>query len=215
VAVLVEPFQGEGGVQVPQARYLEGIRHLCDKHGWLMMLDEVQCGIGRTGTWFAFQHTGIRPDVMTLAKGLGSGVAIGACLASGAAAHLFQPGRHGSTFGGSPFACTAALTTLDVIEQEGLLRNAAEMGEFMMNGLRARLEGVSGVTQVRGQGLMIGIELARPCGDLVQRALERGLLINVTQESVIRLLPALVIGRDQAGEVVDAVCALVRDFLGG
>jgi len=213
VAVLVEPFQGEGGVQVPQAKYLQGIRHLCDQHGWLMMLDEVQCGIGRTGTWFAFQHTGVIPDVMTLAKGLGSGVPIGACLANGAAAEIFKPGNHGSTFGGGPFSCTAALTTLDITEDEDLLKNAAEMGDFMLSGFRSRLADQAGVAHIRGQGLMLGIELTKPCGDLVKRALERGLLINVTQDTVIRLLPPLVIQRPEAERVVDGVSALVREFL--
>jgi acetylornithine aminotransferase len=213
VAVLVEPFQGEGGVQVPETGYLAGMRSLCDRHGWLMMLDEVQCGIGRTGQWFAFQHSAIQPDVMTLAKGLGSGVPIGACLARGAAASVFEPGKHGSTFGGQAFACTAAMTTLDIIEDEGLLWNAAEMGELILSGFRDRLGGVAGVTQVRGQGLMIGIELTRPCGDLVKRALERGLLINVTQENVIRLLPPLVIRREEAQRIVDMVSALVAEFL--
>jgi len=215
VAVLVEPFQGEAGVQVPQAKYLQGIRHLCDQHGWLMMLDEVQCGIGRTGTWFAFQHTGIVPDVMTLAKGLGSGVPVGACLARGPAGEVFKPGSHGSTFGGGPFACTAALTTLDITEQEELLKNAAEMGDFMLSGFRSRLADTPGVAHIRGQGLMLGIELAKPCGDLVQRALERGLLINVTQDSVIRLLPPLVIRRPEAEQVVDWVSTLIREFLAG
>jgi len=213
VAVLVEPFQGEGGVQVPQAKYLQGIRHLCDQHGWLMMLDEVQCGIGRTGTWFAFQHTGVIPDVMTLAKGLGSGVPIGACLAKGAGAEIFKPGNHGSTFGGGPFACTAALTTLDITEDEDLLKNAAEMGDFMLSGFRSRLADQAGVAHIRGQGLMLGIELTKPCGDLVKRALERGLLINVTQDTVIRLLPPLVISRPEAEQIVDGVSALVREFL--
>lgn len=213
VAVLVEPFQGEGGVQVPQAKYLQGIRHLCDQHGWLMMLDEVQCGIGRTGTWFAFQHTGVVPDVMTLAKGLGSGVPVGACLARGVAADVFKPGTHGSTFGGGPFACAAALATLDITEEEDLLGNAAEMGDFMLSALRSRLADVPGVSHIRGQGLMLGIELAKPCGDLVKGALERGLLINVTQENVIRLLPPLVIRRSEAEQVVDGVSALVREFL--
>jgi acetylornithine/N-succinyldiaminopimelate aminotransferase len=212
VAVLVEPFQGEGGVQVPQASYLAGIRSLCDRHGWLMMLDEVQCGIGRTGKWFAFQHSAIQPDVMTLAKGLGNGIPIGTCLARGVAGEVFEPGKHGSTFGGQPFACSAAMTTLDIIEDEGLLWNAAEMGELMLGGFRSRLQGVPGVTQVRGQGLMIGIELARPCGELVTRALERGLLINVTQENVIRLLPPLVIRREEAEQIVDGVCELVTGF---
>ncbi|HEX9181495.1 MAG TPA: aspartate aminotransferase family protein [Burkholderiales bacterium] len=213
VAVLVEPFQGEGGVQVPQAGYLAGIRALCDRHGWLMMLDEVQCGIGHTGKWFAFQHSAIQPDVMTLAKGLGSGVPVGACLARGAAASVFEPGKHGSTFGGQAFACTAAMTTLDIIEDEGLLWNAAEMGELILAGFRARLGSLPGVTQVRGQGLMIGIELARPCGELVKQALERGLLINVTHENVIRLLPPLVIRREEAQQIVDMVSALVTEFL--
>jgi len=213
VAVLVEPFQGEGGVQVPQAHYLQGIRNLCNQRGWLMMLDEVQCGIGRTGTWFAFQHTGIHPDVMTLAKGLGNGVPIGACLAKGPVAEVFEPGKHGSTFGGQAFACTAALTTLDIIERERLMQNAAETGDFMQSAFRARLGAVPGVVQVRGQGLMLGIELAKPCGDLVKRALERGLLINVTHESVIRLLPPLIIRRAEAEQIVDMVCALVAEFL--
>ncbi|HEX6828564.1 MAG TPA: aminotransferase class III-fold pyridoxal phosphate-dependent enzyme, partial [Burkholderiales bacterium] len=213
VAVLVEPYQGEGGVQVPQANYLAGIRGLCDRHGWLMMLDEVQSGIGRTGKWFAFQNSAIEPDVMTLAKGLGSGIPIGACLARGTAAGIFEPGKHGSTFGGQPFACTAAMTTLDIIEDDGLLRNAAEMGELMLGGFRSRLGSLPGVVQVRGQGLMIGIELARPCGELVTRALEQGLLINVTQENVIRLLPPLVIQRSDAERVVDMVSALVTELL--
>jgi acetylornithine aminotransferase len=213
VAVLVEPFQGEGGVQVPQASYLAGIRSLCDRHGWLMMLDEVQCGIGRSGKWFAFQHSAIQPDVMTLAKGLGNGVPIGACLARGAAAEVFEPGKHGSTFGGQAFACTAAMTTLDIIEDDGLLWNAAEMGELMLGAFRSRLGKLPGVTQVRGQGLMIGIELSRPCGELVTRALEQGLLINVTQENVIRLLPPLVIRREEAQQIVDMVSALVAEHL--
>ncbi|HET9699962.1 MAG TPA: aspartate aminotransferase family protein [Burkholderiales bacterium] len=213
VAVLVEPFQGEGGVQVPQAGYLAGIRALCDRHGWLMMLDEVQCGIGRTGKWFAFQNSAIQPDVMTLAKGLGSGIPIGACLARGAAASVFEPGKHGSTFGGQAFACTAAMTTLDIIEEEGLLWNAAEVGELILSGFRARLGMLTGVTEVRGQGLMIGIELARPCGELVKQALERGLLINVTHENVIRLLPPLVIRREEAQRIVDMVSELVTEFV--
>ncbi|HSD60953.1 MAG TPA: aspartate aminotransferase family protein [Burkholderiales bacterium] len=213
VAVLVEPFQGEGGVQVPQAHYLQGIRNLCNQRGWLMMLDEVQCGIGRTGSWFAFQHGGVHPDVMTLAKGLGNGVPIGACLAKGPAAGVFEPGKHGSTFGGQAFACTAALTTLDIIERDGLMQNAAETGDFMLSAFRARLGGAPGVVQVRGQGLMLGIELAKPCGDLVKRALERGLLINVTNENVIRLLPPLVIGRAEAETIVDMVSTAVAEFL--
>lgn len=213
VAVLVEPFQGEGGVQVPEATYLERLRAVCDRFGWLLMLDEVQCGIGRTGRWFAFQHTRMLPDVMTLAKGLGSGVPVGACLARGAAAGVFKPGTHGSTFGGGPLACTAALTTLAVMEEEGLLANAASMGEYMLQAFRERLSGIPGVVEVRGQGLMIGIELKRPCKELVERALAAGVLINVTSDSVIRLLPPLVIDRAQAQQVVDTVVAVVTEFL--
>ncbi|MEW5709757.1 MAG: aspartate aminotransferase family protein [Pseudomonadota bacterium] len=213
VAVLVEPFQGEGGVQVPEATYLERLRAVCDRFGWLLMLDEVQCGIGRTGRWFAFQHTHMLPDVMTLAKGLGSGFPVGACLARGAAAEVFKPGTHGSTFGGGPLACTAALTTLAVMEEEGLLANAAGMGEYMLRAFRERLCGIPGVVEVRGQGLMIGIELKRPCKELVERALAAGVLINVTLDSVIRLLPPLVIDRIQAQQVVDTVVAMVTEFL--
>jgi acetylornithine/N-succinyldiaminopimelate aminotransferase len=213
VAILVEPYQGEGGVNVPQAHYLQGLRHLCDQHGWLLMLDEVQCGIGRSGKWFAFQHSGIFPDVMTLAKGLGSGVAIGACLAKGAAADVFKPGNHASTFGGNPLACTAALATLTIIEKDDLIRNAMELGDFMRSAFKAQLADVAGIMQIRGQGLMIGIELSRPCGELVKQALKQGLLINVTSDKVVRLLPPLVMQRSEAEQVVNAVSALVKEFL--
>ncbi len=213
VAILVEPYQGEGGVNVPQAHYLQGLRHLCDQHGWLLMLDEVQCGIGRSGKWFAFQHSGIFPDVMTLAKGLGSGVAIGACLAKGVAAGVFKPGNHASTFGGNPLACTAALTTLNVIERDDLIRNAMELGDFMRSSFKAQFADVAGIMQIRGQGLMIGIELSKPCGELVKKALEQGLLINVTSDKVVRLLPPLVMQRNEAEQVVSAVSALVKEFL--
>ncbi|HET7061723.1 MAG TPA: acetylornithine transaminase [Nitrosospira sp.] len=213
VAVLVEPYQGEGGVNVPEASYLQGLRHLCDQNGWLLMLDEVQCGIGRTGKWFAFQHSGIFPDVITLAKGLGSGVPIGACLAKGMAAGLFKPGNHASTFGGNPLACTAALTTLEVIAEEDLLRNAMELGDFIRMMLKAQLADVPDVEQVRGQGLMVGIELSRPCGELVKTALEQGLLINVTSERVVRLLPPLVMQRHEAEQVVDILSRLIKKFL--
>jgi acetylornithine/N-succinyldiaminopimelate aminotransferase len=213
VAVLVEPYQGEGGVNVPEASYLQGLRHLCDQNGWLLMLDEVQCGIGRTGKWFAFQHSGIFPDVITLAKGLGSGVPIGACLAKGMAAGLFKPGNHASTFGGNPLACAAALTTLEVIAEEDLLRNAMELGDFMRMMLKAQLADVPDVEQVRGQGLMVGIELSRPCGELVKTALEQGLLINVTSERVVRLLPPLIMQRHEAEQVVDILSRLIKKFL--
>ena len=213
VAILVEPYQGEGGVNVPQASYLQGLRHLCDQNGWLLMLDEVQCGIGRSGKWFAFQHSGIVPDVITLAKGLGSGVAIGACLAKGMAAEVFKPGNHASTFGGNPLACTAALTTLEVIEEEDLLRNSMELGDFMRSMFKAQLAGLPDVRQIRGQGLMIGIELSKPCGELVKEALERGLLINVTSDKVVRLLPPLIMQRSEAEQVVNTLSAIVREFL--
>jgi acetylornithine/N-succinyldiaminopimelate aminotransferase len=214
VAVLVEPIQGEAGIRVPLPLpdYFQGLRRICDEQGWLLMLDEVQSGIGRTGKWFAHQYSGIKPDVMTLAKGLGSGVPIGACLAAGAAAEAFKPGSHGSTFGGSPLACVAALTTLAVIEEENLMPHAVKLGEFIRNGLAQELSGVKDVVQIRGEGLMIGIELAQPCGDIAELALEQGLLINVTADSVIRLLPALVMQQAEAQLLVDGLSGLIRDF---
>ncbi|MGC8730967.1 MAG: aspartate aminotransferase family protein [Halothiobacillaceae bacterium] len=213
VAVLVEPVQGEGGVRVPPPSYLAGVREICTAHGWLMMVDEVQTGIGRTGQWFGFQHADILPDVMSLAKGLGNGVPIGACLAAGAAAELFAPGSHGSTFGGNPLVCRVAHTVLEVIERDGLVARAAQLGTRIREGLAARLEGVRGVVEVRGLGLMIGVQLDRPCGDLVKQALARGLLINVTADSVIRLLPALIMSDAQADQLVDILSGLVKDFL--
>jgi acetylornithine aminotransferase len=213
VAVLMEPIQGEGGINIAGNAYLQGLRKVCDDNDWLLMLDEVQCGIGRTGKWFAHQHAGIRADVMTLAKGLGSGVPIGACLAAGKAAGVFKPGNHGSTFGGNPLACTAALTTLEVIEADGLLERARATGEAIRAGLGQALQGVAGVTDIRGEGLMIGIELDRPCGTLVERALHRGLLINVTADKVVRLLPPLVFGPNEVRHLVDALAALIREFL--
>ncbi len=215
VAVLVEPFQGEGGVNVPQARYLQELRALCDQYDWLLMLDEVQSGIGRSGRWFAFQHSNIQPDVMTLAKGLGSGVPIGACLARGAATDVLKPGNHASTFGGNPLVCAAALETLAVIEEDALINHAHELGIFMREQLRAQLANVDGVVEVRGQGLLIGIELALPCSDLIKRALDHRLLINVTSEKVVRLLPALVMQPDEAKQAIDTTCRLIREFLNG
>ena len=209
VAVLVEPYQGEGGINVPQADYLSRLREICDGKGWLLMLDEVQSGVGRTGKWFAFQHSDVLPDVMTLAKGLGSGVPIGACLARGMAAQVYTPGKHGSTFGGNPLACTAALTTLQVIEQDDLLDNAASVGAFIRQDLAERMRGVTGVNDIRGQGLMIGIELDRPCGGLVQQALAQRLLINVTADSVVRLLPPLILGRDEAALLTRQLAELI------
>lgn len=213
VAILVEPYQGEGGVNVPQAHYLQGLRHLCDQNGWLLMLDEVQCGIGRSGKWFAFQHSGIHPDVMTLAKGLGSGVAIGACLAKGAASEVFKPGNHASTFGGNPLASTAALTTLNIIERDDLIRNALELGDYIRSSFKSTLSSIEGVKEIRGQGLMIGIELSRPCGELVREALSQGLLINVTSDKVVRLLPPLVMQRQEADLVVSSISKLIKEFL--
>jgi acetylornithine/N-succinyldiaminopimelate aminotransferase len=215
VAILVEPVQGEGGIHIPadMAAYLQGLRKLCDDNGWLLMLDEVQSGIGRTGTWFAFQHTGILPDVMSLAKGLGSGVPIGACVAKGIAAETFAPGKHGSTFGGNPLATTAGLTTLNAIESEKLRENAQKMGDAIRAGLQAELANTNGVVVVRNAGLMIGIELDRPCADLVKMALENKLLINVTAEKVVRLLPPLVINEAEAKELVTRLSALIKQFL--
>ena len=215
VAILVEPVQGEGGVHIPvdMAAYLQGLRSVSDDNGWLLMLDEVQSGIGRTGTWFAFQHTGILPDVMSLAKGLGSGVPIGACLARGAAADTFVPGKHGSTFGGNPLATTAGLTTLDVIADEQLRENAQKMGDLINQELKAVLKNEAGVKVVRNAGLMVGIELDRPCGELVKMALEARLLINVTAEKVVRLLPPLVINEQEARELVSRLAPLVMRFL--
>ena len=215
VAILVEPVQGEGGIQIPGANYLRELRGLCDAHGWLLMLDEVQTGIGRTGTWFAFQQAGIVPDVMALAKGLGGGFPIGACLARGAAAEVFKPGNHGSTFGGNPLACAAALATLATIEEQDLCRNATEMGEYIRTSLMDQLAGVAGVVQVRNAGLMVGIELSTPCAEMVKRALEQGLLINVTADSVVRLLPPLIMNRDEAAQLVTMLSKLIKEFLAG
>ncbi|MEO7623204.1 MAG: acetylornithine transaminase [Gallionella sp.] len=213
VAVLVEPIQGEGGIRTLDIAYLQQLRTLCDKQNWLLMLDEVQCGIGRTGKWFAYQHADIVPDVMTLAKGLGSGMPIGACIAAGKASGLFKPGNHGSTFGGNPLACMAGLTTLNILEQDKLLAHADSLGRFMQQGLLTALQGVNGVKEVRGQGLMIGIELDRPCGELVKLALAQGLLINVTAESVIRLLPPLIMTQAEAQQLLDILCPLITEFL--
>lgn len=213
VAVLIEPIQGEGGINIAHAEYLQGLRRICDERGWLLMFDEVQCGIGRTGRWFACQHAGVMPDVMTLAKGLGSGVPIGACLAAGKAAGVFKPGNHGSTFGGNPLASTAALTTLAVIEEDGLLKRAADLGEQLRGDFARALDGQAGVVAIRGDGLMIGIELDRDCGELVARALDRGLLINVTADRVVRLLPSLVFTDDDARELVSILAPLISEFL--
>lgn len=215
VAILVEPVQGEGGINIPKqaSAYLESLRQMCDAHDWLLMLDEVQTGIGRTGTWFAFQHTNIKPDVMTLAKGLGSGVPIGACVASGKAADVFTYGKHGSTFGGNPLATAAGLATLNIIEEEGIRENAEKIGNLIREGFAAEFKDTAGVVTVRNAGLMIGIELDRPCGDLVKMALADKLLINVTAEKVVRLLPPLVMNEAEAKELVKRLSALIKTFL--
>lgn len=215
VAVLVEPVQGEGGVNIPKdaGAYLEQLRAICDANDWLLMLDEVQTGIARTGTWFAFQHTSIKPDVMSLAKGLGSGVPIGACVASGKAAEVFTYGKHGSTFGGNPLATAAGLATLNIIEEEKLRENAEKIGNLIREGFAAELKDIKGVVTVRNAGMLIGIELDRPCGDLVKMALEAKLLINVTADKVVRLLPPLVMNEAEAKELVQRLSVLIKTFL--
>lgn len=213
VAVMLEVLQGEGGIHMASAEYLRDLRKLCDEQGWLLICDEVQCGMGRIGTWFGYQHSGILPDVVTLAKGLAGGVPVGACLAGGRAAGLFGPGNHGSTFGGNQLAMAAALTTLHVIERDRLIDNAIEIGQFIRNELAVALADTKGVVEIRGRGLMIGIELDRPCGELVARGLAEGLLINVTADKVVRLLPPLTFSAEEAKELVVRLSALIRTFL--
>ena len=213
VAVFLETIQGEGGVNPSRAEYLQGLRRICDEQDWLLMLDEVQCGIGRTGKWFAHQWAGIQPDVMPLAKGLGSGVPIGAVVCGPKAATILGPGNHGTTFGGNPLAMRAGVETLKIMEEDGLLANAASIGAQMRAGFEREFAGLAGVKEIRGAGLMIGIELDRPCGDLVGIACKAGLLISVTAERVIRLLPPLIINAQEAAQVVAMVSTLVRDFL--
>ena len=215
VALLVEPIQGEGGVRMPEQldTYLEGLKTICQRHGWLLMLDEVQTGVGRTGKWFAFQHSRILPDVMTLAKGLGGGIPVGACLAAGVASKVLSAGKHGSTFGGNPLAMTAGLVTLQTITDEQLLNNAASMGQYIIDGLRQALAHLPEVKSVRGLGLMIGIEIDRPCYDIVTLARQAGLLVNVTADNVVRLLPALIINTSEANMLVQYLSAAIRYFL--
>lgn len=214
VALLIEPLQGEGGIRLPSPDYLAGARALCNEHGWLLMLDEIQTGMGRSGHWFACQQSGVTPDVMTLAKGLANGVPIGACLAGGRALDILGTGNHGSTFGGNPLACRAALATLDIIEREGYVERAGRLGAQLLAMLNERLADCAGVVDIRGQGLLIGIELERPCTELVQRALEQKLLINVTADRVVRLLPPLVMSDDEADLLLDTLCPLIVDFCG-
>ena len=213
VAVLTEVVQGEGGIVAARADYLKQLRELTTQKQWLLMIDEVQSGIGRTGKWFAHQWAGIVPDVMPLAKGLGSGVPVGACLAKGVAARVFRPGNHGTTFGGGPLVSVAALRTLEIMEEEGLLANAAKMGELMQNAFRVSLAGVAGVKEIRGMGLMMGIELDRPCADVVKLGLDAGVFTNVTQDSVVRILPPLIINDMEAKEIVMRISLAIKSFL--
>jgi len=212
VAVLLEPVQGEGGINVPADDYLNQVRAICDEQNWLMMLDEIQSGMGRTGKWFAHQHTDIQPDVMAVAKALGNGIPIGACLARGHAAELIQPGSHGTTFGGNPLSSRAGLTVIAEMQKHDLVNRAAELGHRIQSGLRNRLHNRAGVVEVRGKGLMIGIELDEPCAELVQQALDAGLLINVASGNVVRLLPPLVLTDEQADHIVNTVSDLVIAF---
>jgi len=213
VAVMVEPITGEGGIRIPDADYLNKLRALCDQHDWLLILDEIQSGMGRTGKWFAHQHNGIQPDIMTLAKALGNGVPIGTCLARGEAANLFQPGNHGTTFGGNPLASRAALAVIHSIEDEQLLERARLLGEYFLQGFKTALAGTDGIADIRGKGLMLAIELDRPCGELVQRCLAEGVLINVTADSVIRLLPPYIMTEAQVDKVIQIVSAQISAFL--
>lgn len=213
VAIFVEPIQGEGGIQVPDKNYLTEIRKLCDENDWLMMLDEVQTGIGRTGQWFAYQHESILPDVLCLAKALANGVPIGACLARDKACNLFPPGKHGSTFGGNPLACATGLKVLQIIEQEKLLGNAANMGDYLQKNLAENLNQQKAVVKIRGKGLMIGVELDRPCREMMATGLKHGILFNITADKVIRLLPPLIITRQEADELCVRLTATINDFI--
>jgi acetylornithine/N-succinyldiaminopimelate aminotransferase len=213
VAVFFETIQGEGGINPMRAEYLRAVRQLCDERDWLMMIDEVQCGMGRTGKWFAHQWAGIQPDVMPLAKGLGSGVPVGAVVAGPKAANIFQPGNHGTTFGGNPLAMRAGIETIRIMEEDGLLENAARVGAHLKAALERAFAGNPGVKEIRGQGLMIGVELSKPCGVLVNRAADAGLLISVTADSVVRLVPPLIMTEAEADEVVRLLAPLVQQVL--
>ncbi|MBH2018161.1 MAG: aspartate aminotransferase family protein [Burkholderiales bacterium] len=213
VAVFFEAIQGEGGVHSMTDDYLRQVRALCDERDWLLMIDEVQCGMGRTGKWFAHQWAGIKPDVMPLAKGLGSGVPVGAVVAGPRAAHIFSPGNHGTTFGGNPLAMRAGVETIRIMEEEGLLENATAVGDHLRAALTRELGGLPGFKEVRGRGLMLGLELTQPCGVLLNRAAENGLLISVTADTVIRMVPSLIMTTAEADEVVAILCPLVRQLL--
>ncbi|MDP9043181.1 MAG: aspartate aminotransferase family protein [Pseudomonadota bacterium] len=213
VAVFLEVIQGEGGIRPSTVDYLRAVRRICDANGWLLMLDEVQCGMGRTGKWFAHQWAGISPDVMPLAKGLGSGVPVGAVLCGPKAARVLGPGNHGTTFGGNPLAMRAGVETIRIIEEEGLLANAASVGSALKTGLEQALAGVRGVVEVRGQGLMLGIELDRPCGEILGRAAAAGLMLSVTADKVVRLVPPLILSHDEAAQIVAILAPLITQFL--
>ncbi len=208
-AVFIEPIQGEGGINVSRLEYLRGLKEICERKEWLFMSDEVQCGLGRTGKWFVYQHAGFLPDVVPLAKGLASGVPVGACVVGGRARGVFKPGNHGSTFGGNPLAMSGVVATIDKIKEEGLLANAARVGDVIRGGLSQ----IAGISEVRGMGLMIGVELGQACGELVRQALDAGLVINVTADSVIRLLPPLVMNEAEGRMVVERLAPLLRAFL--
>ena len=214
-AIFIEPIQGEGGVNIPKniKQYLKKLRQVCDQNKWLLIFDEVQCGIGRTGKWFAHQHSSVKPDVMTLAKGLGSGMPIGACLANKSATQLMAPGKHGSTFGGNPLACSAGIATLNAIEKECLIKNATEQGIFITNVLKEKFKNNKNIISIRSLGLMIGIQLSVPCGKCVNIALDKKLLINVTAENVIRLLPPLIINQREAKMLSDRLIHTIESFI--
>jgi acetylornithine/N-succinyldiaminopimelate aminotransferase len=213
VAILVEPIQGEGGVHVPQKGYLAALRKICDANNWLLMIDEIQTGMGRTGQWFAFQHENITPDVLTLAKALGNGVPIGACIASNRATDVLVPGNHGTTFGGNPLACAAGLAVIEVLKTHNFIPAVAKKGELLLNQFRSTLEGQAGVVAIRGMGYMIGIQIDRPCGELIKTALDKGLLINVTRGDTVRLLPSFVMSQEQTDQLVTKLSQMIIDFL--
>ena len=212
-AVFLEVIQGEGGINPASVEYLREVRRVCDENDWLLMLDEVQCGMGRTGKWFAHQWAGIQPDVMPLAKGLGSGVPVGAVVCGPKAANVLGPGNHGTTFGGNPLAMRAGVETIRIMEEDGLLANAAAVGALLKSGLERELAGVKGVVEVRGHGLMLGIALDRPCGDILGRAAKAGLMLSVTADRVIRLVPPLILSADEAGQIIAILCPLIKAFL--
>lgn len=212
-AILLEPVQGEGGVHIPDADYLDQIREICDANDWLMILDEIQTGVGRTGKWFAYQHSNIKPDVLTSAKALGNGVPIGACMAQGKAADLFHPGNHGSTFGGNPLACSAAIAVIESIEKDNLLERCSQLSQSIIEQFKTSLADQAGIKDIRASGLLIGIELTEDCGELVALALDKGLLINVTAGNVIRLLPPFIMSDEQATQLVTITSRLIKDFL--